>query len=92
MIRWVFLGVEIFCNFIKDNVDDCLSTCQQNDRCLWFSYDPLGQVCELFEDCESLSIEFCPQCISGESSCEPRICSFPGICEVCTISVFFPFS
>ena len=68
---------------IKDNADDCLSYCQQDEYCNWFSYDPIGRVCELFESCQSLSVEFCPQCVSGESSCEPRVCSISGICEVC---------
>ena len=59
------------------------SYCQQDEYCNWFSYDPIGRVCELFESCQSLSVEFCPQCVSGESSCEPRVCSIAGICEVC---------
>ena len=67
---------------IENNADDCLSHCQDNPDCNWFSYDPIGKVCELFEACQSLSTEFCPQCVSGESSCEPRICSIAGICEV----------
>ncbi len=48
--------------------DDCLDECQTEDRCLWFTYDSDGALCELFEDCPELDT-LCQTCLSGQKQC-----------------------
>ena len=83
------------CNFspvlevvILDDVDDKLDN---YNNCLiesitynasWFSFDPNGNVCELFSSCTNLTTEYCNECLSGQLGCQPILCDTPGKCEV----------
>ena len=83
------------CNFspvlevvILDDVDDELDN---YNNCLiqsimyaasWFSFDPYGNVCELFRSCTNLTTEYCRECLSGQLGCQPILCETPGKCEV----------
>ncbi len=68
---------------------DCVQKCQNNtdtdNDCYWFTYDPNFKTCELFQDCKNLSVDACPECISGEVSCQSHYCGVPGVCQVLTI-------
>ena len=52
----------------------------------WFTFDPDGNVCELFSSCTNLTTYYCDQCISGEMDCEPILCDAIGQCNVCISS------
>ena len=64
---------------------DGYSVCLINSRAYnasWFSFDPNGNVCELFSSCTNLTSEYCKECKSGQLGCEPILCNMPGKCEV----------
>ena len=65
-----------------DNYDSCLSNCQKNQNCSWFTFEPFENFCELFEACNELTEEHCKQCQSGESTCKSTQCGISGQCQV----------
>ena len=66
---------------IKPGPNECLKSCQELDSCGWFSFDPSINYCLLFANCTQLDVETCPQCISGQSSCEVALCNLQGVCQ-----------
>ena len=44
---------------------ECLGACQEYPGCYWFSSNEENGFCGLFETCEDVSTENCPQCVSG---------------------------
>ena len=44
---------------------ECLGACQDYPGCLWFSSNEENGFCGLFETCDDISTENCPQCVSG---------------------------
>merc|ERR1712223_2305462 len=65
----------------EESEDDCLTHCQTVSNCTWFSFDPVENSCESFSSCTNLTSINCPQCVSGESNCKPKICNKPGVCQ-----------
>ena len=68
-----------------DSEFDGYSNCLIQSRAYnasWFSFDPNGNVCELFSSCTNLTTEYCQECKSGQLGCEPILCDTPGKCEV----------
>jgi hypothetical protein len=64
----------------------CLVDCQGKDGCNWFTYSEQLNLCELFNDCQSLNQD-CTECVSGEVSCSAYQCNIEGTCLV-NISIF----
>jgi hypothetical protein len=59
----------------------CLEDCQVKDGCNWFTYREQLNLCELFNDCNSLDQD-CTECVSGEVSCPAYQCDIEGTCYV----------
>ena len=64
-----------------DGYSICLFNSREYDAS-WFSFDPNGNVCELFSSCTNLTSEYCKECKSGQLGCQPILCNMPGKCEV----------
>ncbi len=47
----------------------CHNFCQSENECGWFTFSPLNNYCELFQDCSHLDTERCPDCLSGPKNC-----------------------
>ena len=48
---------------------NCLSVCQSNPNCQWFSFDTSDNFCFLMSDCDEID-ESCASCTSGQRNCE----------------------
>jgi hypothetical protein len=59
----------------------CLVDCQGKDGCNWFTYSEQFNLCQLFNDCQSLNQD-CTECVSGEVSCSAYQCDIEGTCLV----------
>ena len=44
---------------------ECLGACQEYPGCTWFSSNEENGLCGLFDTCEDISTDNCPQCVSG---------------------------
>lgn len=61
---------------------ECLSACQADGDCEWFSFNPSFGLCQLFSICPGLSTaDGCGQCTSGENECQPFQCNVTGQCQ-----------
>ncbi len=71
---------------IKPEVDQdeksCLSECKSTEECLWYTFDTSNGLCELFKNCVDISIDECPDCISGRVDCPLYQCGLAGSCQV----------
>ena len=60
---------------------ECLENCKAIEECKWFTfYKSLG-MCESLQNCVSIDIDNCPDCISGQKECsipEPPVCWVTG--------------
>ena len=63
----------------------CLNFCKRVEGCLWFTYHPTNMMCLAFSNCNDgiSSTDQCPDCLSGEASCESQIknCWSKGTCS-----------
>ena len=61
----------------------CLDLCKENLECKWFTFFTLTNLCLLFEDCQVLDEEICPECLSGQHFCIPDepVCNVQGFCS-----------
>ncbi len=64
------------------NSTECLDDCKDYDGCNWFSYQPQGKLCELFANCNEISVDDCLDCVTGEVTCDDLQCNIPGQCQV----------
>ena len=64
------------------NSQECLAHCQNKDNCKWYTFEPLKDLCELFQFCTELDEETCPSCLSGQVECEFARCGIQGLCQV----------
>ena len=49
----------------ENSVTDCLSSCQGEPECEWFTFNNDGGYCGLQTTCESIDADSCSSCISG---------------------------
>ena len=69
--------------------NDCLYRCKGNDKCSWFTIDSSNGFCIEYSDCIDLAADHCPNCISGESTCQKQLqCSVTGECQGTVIAAF----
>ncbi len=66
----------------SQDAPECLGKCQSTDQCQWFTFKPSLPTCFLYKNCSMLSEESCPNCISGEVTCDPNQCYIKGMCQV----------
>ena len=59
----------------------CLSVCSNFRDCTWFSSNEEDGFCGLYKTCDEVSTEDCPQCVSGEYTCEVLSCNLVGECQ-----------
>ncbi len=64
-------------------LQECLGNCKNTTDCQWYTYLQSPNECELFRDCDTVSTDNCPSCISGEVNCTINECGLNGICQVC---------
>ena len=65
---------------------DCLKKCRNTNGCNFGSFTPdySPNLCLLFETCDRLETESCPNCQTSEISCSHQ-CDVPGLCLVSSI-------
>ena len=51
------LNSQFIKHFVSDDEPKCLVECKKTPNCHWYSYNPNAKLCELFEDCETLTTE-----------------------------------
>ncbi len=73
----------------RESAQECLENCQDTGPCHWFTYKPANSLCQLFETCESISDDNCPDCITGQKECDSVYqCNVKGRCQVnCKLSM-----
>jgi len=60
-------------NLIKSektgSIDECIDSCKcsSNTTCHWFTFNQSNQLCELYDDCDTLTA--CDECLSGNCRC-----------------------
>ena len=59
----------------------CLSACTDLRDCTWFSSNEKDGFCGLFQTCNEVSTEDCPECVSGEYTCPVLRCNLEGECQ-----------
>ena len=52
-----------------ENRNECVSLCDSDDSCNWWTFDEEGQICFLFQECTGLT-DNCDECISGQKECQ----------------------
>ena len=50
--------------------EECLSACQSNANCEWFTYHIPSKACVMYENCPTLD-ESCISCVTGKRTCPP---------------------
>ena len=68
---------------VVDSQYYCRQECQLNTQCNWFTFYKKASYCQLFKNCDTLDVQFCPDCLTGEKDCKaPEIkCWLTGKCE-----------
>ena len=51
--------------------DECISQCQDNAACLWWTFNAEESLCEQLSGCDHIDPE-CEGCVSGETSCKAK--------------------
>ncbi len=68
-------------SFEKLTEIDCFENCSsQHSNCEWFTFEPMTKRCLIYKNCQNVSTSKCPNCISGNSTCQ-RDCYFKGACQ-----------
>ena len=54
-----------------DDENACLSACQENSLCSWFTFYEEAKACVLYGSCSNIS-EGCEDCVTGQEGCSPQ--------------------
>ena len=56
--------------FLVPEPMSCLSRCQSDPDCGWYTFDKIRNVCTLASGCAELETESCQSCVHGEVQCQ----------------------
>ena len=66
---------------LSESYNDCLSICQAESLCTWFTYSTSNNDCLEFSSYSGIDPS-CSNCLSGERSCQPyEECEINGLCQ-----------
>ena len=61
-----------------DSISKCVDFSGTLEGSNYFSYSPEDNLCLVLAECPQLSLEACPNCISGDATCSSEICNYEG--------------
>ena len=67
-----------YCKY--DNLKFCVFK-QDTDGCQFFTYSPLDGACFAYENCPAVDETACPDCVSGQATCDVLQCNQVYICD-----------
>ncbi len=74
-------GLHVDFQWAKDQ-NECLSLCNDNFMCRWFTFYPTTSTCQLFVTCGTIETSQCHKCVTGQRDCIPvePLCFISGKC------------
>ena len=73
---------ELIALYHNETYNSCLDKCKSESRCEWVTINPEFDICFLFDACDKIDEELCPNCLSSNTECDFIRCNETGLCQV----------
>ena len=73
---------ELIALYHNETYNSCLDKCKSESRCEWITINPDFNICFLFDECDKIDEELCPNCLSSDTDCDYIRCHETGLCQV----------